>query len=112
MISFYRSGQTDLCFFEELEIGEVFYLPFHGGVAEKVSESTFDTMGGEFPALNEPWVVARFHDMVCRRCGCDELHACHDERGNCACGWARPGLCTACLTDAEFAELQLQEEMA
>jgi hypothetical protein len=31
----------------------------------------------------------------CRRCGCDDLHACLDDLGR-PCAWVEPGLCSAC----------------
>lgn len=42
--------------------------------------------------------------MICERCGCSELDACSDKRaGGEPCAWLRPGLCTACATEAELA---------
>jgi hypothetical protein len=43
--------------------------------------------------------------IACRRCGCDELHACPPELGG-PCGWVGPDLCSVCADDlAEIAEL-------
>jgi hypothetical protein len=39
--------------------------------------------------------------LHCERCGCTELDACVDPKTGAACAWARPGLCTACLTKEE-----------
>lgn len=32
--------------------------------------------------------------MVCRACGCDDMHACRTEKG--PCHWVEAGLCSAC----------------
>lgn len=40
--------------------------------------------------------------MSCERCGCTELEACPDDGTGGPCAWVRPGLCSACATDAEL----------
>lgn len=35
---------------------------------------------------------------TCRRCGCTDDNACHDEHGN-GCHWVEPNLCSACAGD-------------
>jgi hypothetical protein len=110
----YSDPETDLCLWEDLEIGEAFYLPFMRGVYFKTGIESFGI------APNEPewewrvagegrepvWLVARAEDltgrvtMQCRRCDCTELNPCFSFTDG-ACAWARPGLCTACLTDPE-----------
>jgi hypothetical protein len=106
----------DLCLFEDLEIGEGFYLPFlPGGVYFKTGIESYGI------APNEPewpwsvvgegrepvWIVARADVMQCRRCGCTEENPCWSFTEG-ACAWAQPGLCTSCLSDKELVEF-LQE---
>ena len=42
--------------------------------------------------------VAHDEDEICRECGCTQNNAC--VRQGETCGWAEPGLCTACTPDA------------
>jgi hypothetical protein len=102
------SQSTDLCLWEDLEIGEAFYLPFMQGVYFKTGIESFGIAPTE-PEWEwrvagegrEPvWLVARAEVMQCRRCDCTELNPCFSFTDG-ACAWARPGLCTVCLTDPE-----------
>lgn len=44
-------------------------------------------------------LLAALYPMVCRECGCTPERACwHEDFGG--CGWAEPGLCTACTPDS------------
>jgi len=104
-------GSTDLCYWEDLEIGEAFYLPFAQAVFYKTGIESYGI------APNEPewewrvagenrepiWIVARAEVMTCRRCGCSELNPCYSFTDG-ACAWATPGLCTACLSRLETME--------
>lgn len=50
---------------------------------------------------------------ICGRCGCTEERACFDERLDGPCGWAdnERTICTACLTNEEFAAMIETERM-
>lgn len=99
-----RLESSDLCFFDELAVGEYFYLPFQGVLLMKEDYDYFCMAdeGPSIPTLPGLWLVARYDEMACRRCGCTERTACNDARMDGRCGWAAPGLCTACLTAEEF----------
>lgn len=60
-------------------------------------------------------LLAELHPDVCRSCGCMEHLACwHEIYGSCS--WAEPGLCSACVPDAdpgwEHPDLELLDSMA
>jgi hypothetical protein len=101
---------TDLCLWEDLEIGEAFYLPFTSatlfktgaesyGIAPNEPEFEWHTSG---PGREPVWIIARAAIMQCRRCGCREETPCDDKRLQGPCGWIAPGLCSACLNAEEF----------
>lgn len=75
------------------------------GIAPNEPEFEWRTSG---PGREPMWIVARAAVMQCRRCGCREETPCHDKRLRGPCGWAAPGLCSACLNREEFEEF-LQE---
>ena len=61
-------------------------------VEHGVSESTVYRLLRE---QRDIWVA----EPSCEACGCSESRACVDEWGE-PCGWAAPGLCTACAREA------------
>ncbi len=43
-------------------------------------------------------LIVMYEDgRICKTCGCSEYDACIDEVTGQPCGWAKPGLCTACV---------------
>ena len=39
---------------------------------------------------------------TCRKCGCDDAHACYDPRLSGGCGWVEPDLCSMWRTEEQF----------
>lgn len=79
------------------ELRSLFADPLRQRLANRVrSGELVPTMLGDGALAFQFVLDSEFLKDFCHRCGCTQNAACEG-----GCAWARPGLCTACLTGAE-----------
>lgn len=92
-----RDAQADLALLSQRLVAEFGHMP--GGEGADMTMDQVNAMLGRAWMMGARVVMnTTMGRQTCRICGCWELEACGETPWE-ACGWAEPGLCTACAEE-------------